>query len=131
MARNLCIVNGRIGRDKNVGDFTCSPHCHEEVVLLTSVYVASEHFISDLSILDISEYSDHCPIILNIDICRDRRIFERVRAKSKVRQENSQLSILSTFTKCNNTLDREVKDCFNSSSFCSHFLSYQSVLLMK
>ena len=74
-------------------------------------------FISDLSILDISEYSDHCPMILNIGISRDRQICERVRAESKVRQENSQASLLSTFTKWNDTLDQEVKDCFNSSSF--------------
>ena len=111
-------MNGRIGKDKNVGDFTCYIPGGSSVV---DYFVALEHFIKFTSILDISEYLDHCLIVLDIDISRDRQIFERVRAESKDRQENSQASLLSTFTKWNNTLDREV--ALTPHHFCSYCLS--------
>ena len=59
-------MNGRIGTDRNVGEFTCYSPCGYSVV---DYFVVSAHlmsYISDMSVSDHSQYSDHCPIILSL-----------------------------------------------------------------
>ena len=87
VSSNLRIVNGRIGRDKDVGAFTCYTPRGSSVV---DYFVASNHFfesIFDLSIGDLTVYSDHCPIILDIVTRREVQptvIYERNRAERKI-----------------------------------------------
>ena len=66
ISSNLRIVNGRIGTDRNVGEFTCySPRgCSVVDYFVVSAHLMS--YISDMSVSDHSEYSDHCPIILSL-----------------------------------------------------------------
>ena len=62
----IIILNGRIGIDRNVGAFTCYTPRGCSVV---DYFVVSEHFmifISDMSVHDLSEYSDHRSILLTI-----------------------------------------------------------------
>ena len=65
-AVNLRIVNGRLFNDKSIGRVTCTMHNGESVVdyLLTSHENFTE--LSDFSIHEFNEYSNHAPVSFNL-----------------------------------------------------------------
>ena len=65
---NLRIVNGRIGKDKNIGSFTCYTTQGCSVVDYFAVSENLLQFIMGMEVCDLLEHSDHCPIFLNIVI---------------------------------------------------------------
>ena len=68
ISSNLRIVNGRTGSDKRVGSFTCYTPRGCSVV---DYFVVSQNLmesISDMSVHNLTEHSDHCPISLDISI---------------------------------------------------------------
>ena len=64
------IVNGRTGSDNKVGSFTCYTPQGCSVV---DYFVVSQNFmefVSDMSVHNLTEHSDHCPISLDISILK-------------------------------------------------------------
>ena len=59
---SLRITNGRIGADKNIGRYTCYTHNGTSTVdyLLCSPSIMS--YITEFTVRDQNEFSDHCPI---------------------------------------------------------------------
>ena len=97
-----------------MGAFTCYTPRGSSVV---DYFVASNHFfesIFDLSIGDLTVYSDHCPIILDIVTRREVQptvIYERNRAESKSSHRNDQATLLRTTTRWNISLEQEIRYC--------------------
>ena len=65
--QELCIINGRIGSDKNVGDFTCAGASTVDYMICSPDLL---HNIEDftINIFDPLQSDKHCPIKLKIDL---------------------------------------------------------------
>ena len=122
VSSNLRIVNGRIGGDKDLGASTCFTPRGSSLV---DYFVASIHFfelISDFSIGDLCEHSDHCPIVLDIATRSKVKPTAMYEENNTEKKFNSQVSLLRCTTKWNTVLEQEIRSCFKSTSFL-HSLS--------
>ena len=59
---NLFLANGRLGDDRNVGQFTFSSHNGLSVVDYLLCNITDSQIIADFKILDFNEFSDHSPV---------------------------------------------------------------------
>ena len=66
---NLCVCNGRLGNDRNLGTYTCITHNGASVVDYVLVSHVTAKFITNFEVSDISEFSIHFPLTFSLN-CR-------------------------------------------------------------
>ena len=64
---SLRIVNGRVGSDKGIGNFTTTSYRGRSVIDYALCTIEMFKYISEFKVQDLNEWSDHCLLSLSID----------------------------------------------------------------
>ena len=70
---NLKILNGRLGADANIGKYTCHVYNGSSTVDYFMSSPALFDIVYDLQVKDINEFSDHCPVELQLRLSNNPR----------------------------------------------------------
>ena len=64
----LRIVNGRVGKDNGIGDFTCVKYNGTSTVDYVLCSSTEINEMKTFEIMDSNEYSDHKPMVFNVNV---------------------------------------------------------------
>ena len=67
-ATNICIVNGRLYGDANVGTYTCMTANGESLIDYLLTAYTNFNILTDFNVLHFNEYSNHSPLTFTIKI---------------------------------------------------------------
>ena len=129
---NLCrqtgfkIVNGRLGHDQDLGDFTCHTPAGSSTVDYCLARENNFDFIENFYIGDINTISDHSYLQLRLKIniqCKDKNV-DKVKSVSLSKQSNSQNNQETSFDDLKDNYNckyipcedyrQKIKECLNS-----------------
>ena len=100
---SMCIANGRVGMDKNIGDFTCYYGMPSTIDYMLTDYDVL-NCISDFHVCNRLE-SHHLPITCTVDVSADLGSREEIFAKCDLKRfrmkEGMEQTFLERFQSCN------------------------------
>ena len=96
----LQIVNGQVGADRGIGSFTCFTYNGSSVVDYVLAEEGIRERIVSFEVGDLQIHSDHCPLLLKLDIgtsynnrCEETRISSEVLLEEKLSRKEAECQI--------------------------------------
>ena len=88
---DLRIVNGRVGKDNAIGDFTCVKHNGTSTVDYVLCSSTEINEMKLFEIMDSNEYSDHKPLVFNVNVKYKAQLREQKKEFSKLVWDDKRL----------------------------------------